>query len=682
VRGSRRFNWVQLAALVTGVGLAAGVFSWATPGEAAASARLSPRPVPSLEPAKTKRLWNRLTEARRPFAAAADCRPVRAVFYASTDWLRVATRLAASASPCAHYYVSIPPLASNKTQPRPDQAWRIRALGPAFHALSEIHMTAWAGWVSQNGGSWYAAGHEARRRMAAAGYDVALGDTWAVNEFSSAVRRGEGAARVNAREFVRGLYEGAELPDVRGAVFVIGIGQGTLDLSTYKANLQAWLADAPFWQDMAAYVEDWAQELYGDVRNYAVPGASPAARRDALNEYLQHALALARAGGGATAAARSFLEAAYSPLANAAWQWDAAFGWTAVGADQMQHFVSAQTYALRHADAAGGRGGRDHWGFAWAPRNAAAMPAEAFAAETGAILDRLAAAIRDSASGEPGLGACAARWCAGEVAGAWFNAAWSTFAVWTSQALAFATPPQTLTVGVPSAPMSVRLQTQGTAATATAPVAVTLASTSPTGAFGLTAAGPWSATLGVTVASGGTTSPSFYYLDTKPGTPTLLASAAGVLSGTQTLLVTSPGAVDATRRPPGRAQTRPRTTPTGPITRRGSAGRNVIVGGPRGDRLYGGRGNDLLRGRAGDDVLDGGRGRDQVFGDTGADLVTGGPGRDRLVGGRGADRIRARDGQLDVVNCGPGRDRVLADRGDRISRNCELAAGRTRVTSP
>jgi hemolysin type calcium-binding protein len=665
-----RFNWLQLAALVTSVGVAALCLAWLAPAASAGTAPRSPQPVPSFEPAKTKRLWTRLAEARRPFAAATDCRPVRAVFYASTDWLRLATVLASKASPCAHYYVSIPPLASNKTQPRPDQAWRIRALGPSFHALAEIHMTAWAAWVAQNGGSWYAAGHEARRRMAAAGYDASLGDTWALNELSSAVRRGEGAARANAREFIRGLYEGAELPDVRGAVFVIGIGQGTLDLSTYKANLQAWLADAPFWQEMAVYVEDWSQELYGDVRNYAVPGASPAARRDALNEYLQHALTLARAGGAATATARSFLEAAYSPLANAAWQWDAGFGWTGVGFDQMQHYVSAQTYALRHAGAAGGRA-RDHWGFAWAPRNGSALPADAFAAETGAILDRLATAIRDSSAGEPGVGACNGGWCGGDVAGAWFNAAWSTFAAWTSHALAFATPPQTLTVGVPSAPISVRLQTQGAAASASATVAVTLTSTSPTGVFGLTPSGPWSASLGVTIPSGSGASPGFYYLDTKTGTPMLLASAAGVLTGTQTVVVTSSGAPDTTRRPPGRAQARPRATPAGPITRRGSAGRNVMLGGPRGDRLYGGRGNDLLRGRGGGDVLDGGRGRDEVFGDTGADLVTGGPGRDRLVGGRGADRIRARDGQVDLVSCGPGRDRVLADRRDRISRNCE-----------
>jgi hypothetical protein len=654
--------------LSLGAASAAAALSCAAPGHAAAPVEPSLRPVPSLEPAATQRLWRRLTRTRRPFAATVDCRPLRAVFYAQTDWLRLATKLAASTSPCAQYYVSIPPLTANKTQPRADQAWRIRALGPGFHALAEIHMASWAGWVAENGGDWYAAGREARRRMASAGYDVGLGDTWAVNEFSSAVRRGDGAARANARAFVGGLYDGAELPDVRGTVFTVGVGQGTPDVSVYKANLQGWLADAPFWQDMSAYVEDWAQELYGDVRNFAVPGSDLAARRDVLNQYLQHQLVLARAGPPeTTATARSFLEAAYSPLANAAWQWDSAYGWTAVDAAQMQHYVSGQTYALRHADATGARA-RDHWGFAWAPRNLTGMPTGDFSAQTGAVLDRLGAAIRDSASGEPGLAACGSAWCTGELFGAWFNGAWSTFAVWTTRALVFTTPPQTLMAGAPSAPMSVQLQSQGAAETATAPLVVTLTSTSPSGVFALSPAGPWAATLAITVPAGSSTSQSFYYLDSAPGTATIVAGAADVLSGTQTIVITSP----PTARPPTGTSARPRVTPKRRIVRRGSAGPNVLVGGPLADRLFGLAGNDLLRGRAGDDLLDGGAGRDRIFGDRGADLLIGGRGRDRLVGGRGGDRIRARDGQLDTVDCGAGRDRALADRRDRVSRSCEV----------
>ena len=115
----------------------------------------APAPVPSLEPAATQALWRSSPTARafRPLTVAADCRPLRGVFYAATDWLRLATKLASRASPCAQYYISIPPVVADKTKPRPDQAARIRALGPAFHALAEIHLTAWQKWVTSTGTS-------------------------------------------------------------------------------------------------------------------------------------------------------------------------------------------------------------------------------------------------------------------------------------------------------------------------------------------------------------------------------------------------------------------------------------------------------------------------------------------------------------------------------------------------
>ena len=110
------------------------------------------RPVPSLQPKVTRRLWHRLVDARHAptmrLAATTNCRPLRAVFYTATDWMRLATKLAASASPCAQYFFSIPSLAADHTQIRADQAWRIRALGPQFHALAEISMGAWGKWVS------------------------------------------------------------------------------------------------------------------------------------------------------------------------------------------------------------------------------------------------------------------------------------------------------------------------------------------------------------------------------------------------------------------------------------------------------------------------------------------------------------------------------------------------------
>ena len=301
-------------------------------------------------------------------------------------------------------------------------------------------MGAWRKWVTANNATWYDAGVEARRRMASAGFDVALGDDWIVNELSSGVRRGTGVAREEVQELVRGLYDGDGGPPTKGAVLDIGFDQpgiGATGLSTYKGQLEGWLQDDGFWEDMSRYVSDWSQELYGDVRSYAVPDVPLAGRRDVLNDYLQHLLVHARVGGAATATARSFLDSAYSPLANAAWQWDFGFGWTMVSAEAMADYVSAQVYALRYFSALDGQP-EDHWGFAWHPRNATGIPPADFTAQTNAILDRLATAIHDSAEpldpADPGVGACGpagqSLWCSAVLPDAWLSDGWKTFTYW------------------------------------------------------------------------------------------------------------------------------------------------------------------------------------------------------------------------------------------------------------
>src|SRR2546423_2371934 len=183
-------------------------------------------------------------------ARPADCRAVRAVFYTSSDWQRLGLGLAADPSACASYFVTVPALAADKTQMVSNRASFVRRLGPAFHAAAEINYSAWQRWVSSTGNSWYAAGQEARRRMAAAGFDVGSGDTWAVNEFSSAVRAGTGTARDNARELVRGLYDGhAGQAAVKGIEVMVGTGQSVVSFAQYKANLESWLQDQNFWAD-------------------------------------------------------------------------------------------------------------------------------------------------------------------------------------------------------------------------------------------------------------------------------------------------------------------------------------------------------------------------------------------------------------------------------------------------
>jgi hypothetical protein len=354
---------------------------------------------------------------------SADCRPADLVFYAARDWLRLGAKLAEHASPCADYYISIPPLVADKTNARPNHAWRIRALGPRFHALAEIHWATWQRWARDNGRSMFEAGVEARRRMAAAGFDVGAGDTWAVNELPSSVRRDLGTARDDAQQFLRGLYEG-DGRRVQGAVFVIGVMHGTTDASLYKSTLKSWFSDTPFWLEMRRSVKFWAQEVYGDTRRWGVPGSAPDVRRTYLNDFLQHAARLSAAAPGRYGVASTFLARSHTPIANAGWQWPSGLGWTMVTGAQMQAFVSSQTYALRQY--AAGNPGPDRFGFAWAPNNATGLSNALFVRESGQLLDRLGGAL--AASGESRFEPDA--WAAANIVGASFTDAWRIFSVW------------------------------------------------------------------------------------------------------------------------------------------------------------------------------------------------------------------------------------------------------------
>jgi hypothetical protein len=457
------------------------------------------------------------------------------VFYAQTDWLRLATRLAAQPSPCAQYYISVPPLSSDKSQARPKQAALIRALGPNFHALDEISWNGWNAWVAANKASWYDAGVTARQRMAAAGFDASAGDSWALNELSSAVRSGTGSARQNALEFMQGLSSDG----VKGVVFSVGMGQTTADLTAYKVALQSWLSDDGFWSAAAQYVSDWAQENYGDVRAYAVAGSTPQQRRDAMAQYLGHELALANANPNTAASSRAFLNSAYVAFGNAAWSWTGAYGFTAAALPVMEDFVSGQVYAARSL---GAPSGVDRFGFAWAPNNSFGLAYGDYVNQTAAVIDRLAAAIRDSGvpASDPGAAACAPSWCGSAVPGAAFTTAWQAFATWTPANVALSTPVANFAAGG-SEPVTVALQTAGVLQTALTDQTVTLSTTSPTGGFATSASGPWTPTLTVTIPAG-SSSATVYYTDTTAGTPTLSALLGAGPPATETETVTA-GAV-------------------------------------------------------------------------------------------------------------------------------------------
>jgi hypothetical protein len=375
-----------------------------------------------------------LVAADGPAALRRNCRLHAEVsFYTDADWNRLAQNLAAQASHCADYYISIPALAGNKTMPRGDQAWRIRALGPRFHAMAEAHLTSWQTWVTTNRRTWADAGREFRRRMAAAGYDAALGDLWALNEVPSSVRQNAGQSRRNLLDFLSGLYEGdGAASPTKGTVFVVGLGQRTQNLSVYLTNMRGWLSDSSFWEQAWRYVRFWAQEAYGDVRAWGVTNASRMTRARHLIAYLTHPLELARAGGERSAAAEAFFRAAYLPLANAAWKWQSGFGFTDIDDLLMRHFMSEQVHAVRHdAGTHPADGPEGRLGFAWAPENPRGEPD--FPTKTAGLLERVASSLAHSYAqgGSSQMGACGPPgdhvWCEGAFDGAAFNDGWSLF---------------------------------------------------------------------------------------------------------------------------------------------------------------------------------------------------------------------------------------------------------------
>ena len=353
-----------------------------------------------------------------------DC-PMRSevVVYNQSGWGVLADAIRRDASRCGEYWFSIPSLAGDKTTPRAGgQAAAMRARGERFHAAAEFH---WHGWAAAPG-SWYEKGVEFRRRMEAAGYDVTAGDTWAINELPSSVRRDRTMRRA-VRDVVRGLYEGPPgAPDVRGIVFIIGMGHRTVNLSVYEPQIRDWLTDAVFWADMNRTVRFWAQEVYADPAHTCVPGASTGLQSRYLNEYTMHLVRGAVAGPAGAATARDYLRRAYVPLMNAAWRSDVYR--TNVSLTTMKHFVSQQTYSAR-AWASSHLYPDGRVGFAWARYDVDSMQFADVAA-------RLASALHHAydEGGGRASGACspsgAYTWCQCRVSGASFNPAWRTFDTW------------------------------------------------------------------------------------------------------------------------------------------------------------------------------------------------------------------------------------------------------------
>jgi hypothetical protein len=215
--------------------------------------------------------------------------------------------------------------------------------------------------------------------------------------------------------------------------------------------------------------------------------------------------------------------------------------------EQMAAYLSAQVNALRYFSATSAQP-RDHWGFAWAPRNTTGLSPGDFTNQTGALIDRLAAAIRDSGDvvdpENPGSGACGPgeTLCALDYPEARHNEAWRSFRAWAQSTLSIGAAPTTLVAGVAS-PLELSL-----ASTVARPAtAVTLRSSSPAGAFSASPAGPWTSTLTLSVAPG--TNVAFYYRDTRAGKATLTASAPATAQAVREVAIVAGAAVQVALSP-------------------------------------------------------------------------------------------------------------------------------------
>jgi hypothetical protein len=360
-------------------------------------------------------------------AARSACPYQGQVFvYGQNGWETLTNALAANQTPCVQYYVVLTAI-GDKTAPRGRRAVDfVHGKGPNFHVLAEFN---WSGWSKVTGANWNSKGVTFRRRMAAAGYNPALGDSWAVNELSSAVRS-KSSARTPVRNALRGLFTGPRgSPPMMGAVFTINMGQRLRNFATYKGQIESWLVDAGFWSAIAPYVSAWGQEAYTSCAQVCVAGSKVAVRSSHVNDFVEHPAKLAFAGPAPTVAARSLFDRGYFPLMTAYWKDARGYGDNRISLDAMEKLVSLEVYAAR---AWAGRypypDGRI--GFAWNEHPAGATPAQVQALAT-----RLAQAIQ-GAYGDAGTAgkACGSTTtyilCKAAMRGAGFNEGWKTFETW------------------------------------------------------------------------------------------------------------------------------------------------------------------------------------------------------------------------------------------------------------
>ena len=185
------------------------------------------------------------------------------MFWTGADWERLGKAIAANRTPCGEYWISIPSLAANKKGLRVLQDDVIRALG--VHPIAEFTLgegTGWANWVlasPDDNQTWFTAGVEFRKAMAAAGYS-GPDETWLLNELDRSTMRDAprdafpvdqawpAFPREAMVEVLQGLYYGAIGMEPLPGIVEIGIHHRHQNMPAdvvrqYKSEAESWLAD-------------------------------------------------------------------------------------------------------------------------------------------------------------------------------------------------------------------------------------------------------------------------------------------------------------------------------------------------------------------------------------------------------------------------------------------------------
>jgi hypothetical protein len=398
--------------------------------------------------------------AAQATATSSCTKRVEIVFWTANRWRPLMRALAANPAACADYYISIPPADGNRTLLRAGSVYReVRDLGPRFHSVAEmtLGLSGWAQWVAAGNGTWYDAGVEFRRRMAAINLQPELGHTWLVNEFDHTTRLDlavrpigvtPGYPRTAMRDLIRGLYEGA--PGMAPAPGIVEIGiaqshQNLPDVPAYKEQMKGWLLDGGFWAAMDGKIGWLAHEVYADTRFHGVPGSRLEERRRHLVDYQEHLLELVKAGGRRVLPARAFFKETFMPFTNGggyvalggdAQGFEGGHGNTEIPLDQMMKFVSEQVnaveyYAERHFDAAATR----RIGFSWQPVNRFGLPGTQFEAEVEQQAAHIATVLAATYGPVGSSKAACLRetgldWCTMQRPDAVFTDAWEFFSAW------------------------------------------------------------------------------------------------------------------------------------------------------------------------------------------------------------------------------------------------------------